>query len=317
MGRRAAIRRRLTWAACVPASPTWPAAWRARAWAAYARGDSLTAHVLWACATDLEEAVMPRIIPRAEWGWDGWAGTPATVPTSKRTEFFVHYEGPPTGGKTGPSVPRAIHAYHKSVGWSGIGYTWVVTQDGAIYEGRGWDLSGAHCPGHNTSGWSVQIHIGGDETPSPEALTSARWLYDQAVARAGRRLTMLGHVEGGASTSCPGQRLLAWVHAGMPAGAPTDSTPPTIPTLTEDEMPITYDEMTQIAQRVLDGVQVGSKNSTLGSYVDASARDAAAALAEVRALRADLAKAPAVGGSINLDALAKSVADELAKRMQS
>ena len=82
-------------------------------------------------------------------------------------------------------------------------------------------------------------------------------------------------------------------------------------------MPITYDEMTQIAQRVLDGVQVGSKNSTLGSYVDASARDAAAALAEVRALRADLAKAPAVGGSINLDALAKSVADELAKRMQS
>ena len=25
---------------------------------------------------------MPRIIPRAEWGWDGWAGTPATVRTA-------------------------------------------------------------------------------------------------------------------------------------------------------------------------------------------------------------------------------------------
>ena len=117
---------------------------------------------------------MPRIIPRAEWGWDGWAGTPATVPTSKRTEFFVHYEGPPTRGNGGPGVPRAIHAYHKSVGWSGIGYSWVVTQDGVIYEGRGWDLSGAHCPNHNVSGWSVQIHIGGDETPSPAALASAR-----------------------------------------------------------------------------------------------------------------------------------------------
>ena len=171
---------------------------------------------------------MPRIIPRAEWGWDGWAGTPATVPTSKRTELFVHYEGPPTRGKGGPGVPRAIHAYHKSVGWSGIGYSWVVTQDGVIYEGRGWDLSGAHCPNHNVSGWSVQIHIGGDETPSPAALASARWLYDQAVARAGRRLTMLGHLEGGASTSCPGKRLLAWVHAGMPAGAPSDTTPQTV-----------------------------------------------------------------------------------------
>ena len=39
---------------------------------------------------------------------------------------------------------------------------------------------------------------------------------------------MLGHLEGGASTSCPGKRLLAWVHAGMPAGAPSDTTPQTV-----------------------------------------------------------------------------------------
>ncbi len=32
--------------------------WRARAWAAYARGDSLTAHVLWACADQLQEALV-------------------------------------------------------------------------------------------------------------------------------------------------------------------------------------------------------------------------------------------------------------------
>ena len=315
---------------------------------------------------------MPRIIPRAEWGWDGWAGTPATVPTSKRTEFFVHYEGPPTGGKTGPSVPRAIHAYHKSVGWSGIGYTWVVTQDGAIYEGRGWDLSGAHCPGHNTSGWSVQIHIGGDETPSPEALTSARWLYDQAVARAGRRLTMLGHVEGGASTSCPGKKLLAWVHAGMPAGAPSDTTPqtvwgegdtgpeveriqrivgtepdgdwgplttaavkawqtthgldpdglwgplceaaasttPTTPTLTEDDMALTEIEIQQIASRIIDGTPMGPERATLASYLAAARRDAGAALAEVKALRAELA----VGGGVDPAAVAAELIKQLGAR---
>ena len=183
----------------------------------------MTAHAVWACVRDLEEAVLPRIIPRAEWGFDGWATQPATVPTSKRTGFFVHYEGgTSTRGATGPGVPRAIHAYHKKVRWAGIGYSWVVTQDGAIYEGRGWDYSGAHCPGHNTSAWAVQVHIGGDDQPSDAALTSARWLYDQGCARAGRILTRYGHRDG-ISTSCPGDRLYAWVKAGMPS--PSSSTP--------------------------------------------------------------------------------------------
>lgn len=171
---------------------------------------------------------MPRIIPRAEWGWDGWAGTPAVVPTSKRTEFFVHYEGgTSTRGAAGPGVPRTIHAYHRSKGWAGIGYTWIVTQDGTIYEGRGWDLAGAHCPDHNTSAWSVQVHIGGDDRPSNAALASARWLYDQACARAGRSLAKRGHRDG-ISTLCPGEHLYAWVKAGMPAGAPSGSTPQTV-----------------------------------------------------------------------------------------
>ena len=166
---------------------------------------------------------MPRIIPRAEWGFTGWATTPSRVATSQRTGFFVHYEGgTSTRGATGPGVPRAIHAYHRSLGWAGIGYSWVVTQDGAIYEGRGWDYSGAHCPGHNTSAWAVQVHIGGDDQPSDAALTSARWLYDQGCARAGRILTRYGHRDG-ISTSCPGDRLYAWVKAGMPS--PSSSTP--------------------------------------------------------------------------------------------
>ncbi len=166
---------------------------------------------------------MPRIIPRAEWGFTGWATTPSRVATSQRTGFFVHYEGgTSTRGATGPGVPRAIHAYHRSLGWAGIGYSWVVTQDGAIYEGRGWDYSGAHCPGHNTSAWAVQVHIGGDDQPSDAALTSARWLYDQGCARAGRTLTKYGHRDG-ISTSCPGDRLYAWVKAGMPS--PSSSTP--------------------------------------------------------------------------------------------
>lgn len=159
-----------------------------------------------------------RIIPRTEWGFTGWASgnTPAVVPLSARTEFFVHYEGGvPCGYQTGPSVPRAIHAYHLTRGWAGIGYNFVVTLDGGIYEARGWDLRGAHCVDHNSSGIGVQVHIGGAEHPTAAALAACRWLYDELARKTGRTPAKRGHRDG-MSTSCPGDPLYAWVRAGMP-----------------------------------------------------------------------------------------------------
>lgn len=165
-----------------------------------------------------------KIIKRKAWGFDGWLGgrPPAggTVPVAERTEFYVHYEGGrPCGDQTGPSVPRAIHDFHKNGrGWAGIGYSWVVDQAGHIYEGRGWGYQEAHCPGHNRSAWSVQGHIGGDEQPSDAMLSAIRWLYDQCCRRAGRALAKRGHRDGFA-TECPGDPLYRWVEQGMPAPA--------------------------------------------------------------------------------------------------
>ena len=181
------------------------------------------------------------IVPRAQWGFDGWLGgrTPYSVALSSRREFFVHYEGgSPVGRQTGPSVPRAIHGYHKSGnGWAGIGYNFVVDQNGTAFEGRGWTLVGAHCPNHNVSGIGVQVHIGGAEKPSDAALRTTRALYDEACARTGRALAQRGHRDG-KSTACPGEPLYAWVRAGMPApGAGDTGQPPIItkPTTQEDD----------------------------------------------------------------------------------
>lgn len=159
-----------------------------------------------------------RIVPRAEWGFTGWKTTPATVPLGSRTAFLVHYEGAnPCGNQTGPGVPRSIHGFHKnSRGWAGIGYNFIVTQKGEIFEGRGWTYAGAHCTGWNTSGIGVQIHVGGDEQPSQEALAATKWLYDEACRRTGKTLRKMGHRDGFA-TECPGRHLTAWVRAGMPA----------------------------------------------------------------------------------------------------
>lgn len=41
---------------------------------------------------------------------------------------------------------EAIHEYHKSKGWAGIGYQYYVRKDGSIYKGRSEEYAGAHCP---------------------------------------------------------------------------------------------------------------------------------------------------------------------------
>ncbi|MFD7764095.1 peptidoglycan-binding protein [Streptomyces microflavus] len=158
-----------------------------------------------------------QIISRATWGAKPWNGTPATVSPSRRTEFFVHYDGGTPVTRTGYAIMRAIEAQHIGQGWSGVGYNFVIDQQGNVYEGRGWDLQGAHCPGHNVTGLGVQFALGGSQEPSAKALAAGRALYEKACKRTGRGLAKKGHKDG-IATACPGPRLYAWVKAGMPAG---------------------------------------------------------------------------------------------------
>ncbi|MEU5748262.1 peptidoglycan-binding protein [Streptomyces sp. NPDC047726] len=158
-----------------------------------------------------------KIISRAAWGASAWNGTPYEVALSRRSEFFVHYDGGTPVTRTGYAIMRAIEAEHLAKGWAGVGYNFVVDQAGNIYEGRGWDKVGAHCPDHNTTGIGVQFAIGGSQQPSDKALAACRALYEEANKRTGRKLAKKGHKDGFA-TACPGTKLYAWVRNGMPAG---------------------------------------------------------------------------------------------------
>ncbi|MGW8953510.1 peptidoglycan-binding protein [Streptomyces sp. NPDC055709] len=177
------------------------------------------------------------IVSRYAWGARPWNGTPGAVSIGLRTEYFIHYDGANHITRTGSSVPQAIDRQHQNQGWAGIGYNFVIDQDGTIFEGRGWNLQGAHCPGHNVSGIGVQIAIGGDQEPSAKALAAARALYDEACRKTGRTLAKKGHKDGFA-TACPGGKLYAWVRAGMPAG---DYDEPSTPA---PEKPSTWDGKT-------------------------------------------------------------------------
>lgn len=158
---------------------------------------------------------MVQIITRAAWGAQDWETTPYAVAMSERRYFVIHHDGGSPVTRTGTAIPQAIDAEHRAKGWSGIGYNFVASQAGDVYEGRGWGLVGAHCPGRNRDGIGVQIAIGGSQQPSAAAEHAVRALYLEACARAGRALAITWH---GANypTDCPGPLLIAWAKAGIP-----------------------------------------------------------------------------------------------------
>jgi N-acetylmuramoyl-L-alanine amidase len=55
-----------------------------------------------------------------------------------------------------------IDRWHKSRGWRGIGYHFVVLIDGTIQKGRDLDVQGAHASKENPTSWGV-CYIGGVE----------------------------------------------------------------------------------------------------------------------------------------------------------
>lgn len=181
-----------------------------------------------------------RIVSRSEWGSRS-TGTPTYVEPSRRKYFTLHYDGDVPLTKTGPTVPRGIQAFHMNTrGWRDIGYNFVIDQAGNIYEGRGWDVLGAHASAAgNAVGIGVQVHIGGDQKPSQAALNALDWLWDQCSLRFGRRLPLAGHRDF-IPTSCPGTPLYNIVKSGrIPTTgtvSPAPATPatPVIPTKKEE-----------------------------------------------------------------------------------
>lgn len=159
-----------------------------------------------------------QIVTRAEWGAQPWRGVPASIPMSLKRHFVVHYHGGPVAQRVGPQIARVVEAIHVANGWAGVGYNFMVDAAGTIFEGRGWGRQGAHCPGRNTDGLGVYLALGGDQDPTPAQLEATHWLYAEACRLAGRVLERCYHSKHYA-TECPGDKLRAWVNAGMPPAA--------------------------------------------------------------------------------------------------
>ena len=118
---------------------------------------------------------------------------------------------------------RSIDAYHRSLGWDGIGYHLLVSEDGGVWFGRPLDKQGAHVKGENEGNLGIAL-IGhySAHAPPEAALASVRRLLAWAFETWGfGPEAVLFHKEL-AATECPGnwpKELLFGRHAGSAMSA--------------------------------------------------------------------------------------------------
>jgi N-acetyl-anhydromuramyl-L-alanine amidase AmpD len=74
-----------------------------------------------------------------EKNWD-WA---AKLEARQSTKLLIFHHA------AADCTAEAVHRYHLSRGWAGIGYHYFVGKDGSVTRGRPEDTVGAHCVGKN------------------------------------------------------------------------------------------------------------------------------------------------------------------------
>jgi hypothetical protein len=185
----------------------------------------------------------PKIVTRAQWGAnESWRrGSPSYAQVKMA---FVHHTDNGNTYKAGAeaeALVRGIYAYHtKALGWSDVGYDFLIDRYGTIYEGRYGGMTkgviGAQVLGFNTGSTGVSI-IGtfSDVKPPAAAVRSLEkllaWKLDLThvnpqgsatlICRYGQKFSTGAHVKFPAIaghrqanyTDCPGNKLYAMLPA--------------------------------------------------------------------------------------------------------
>ena len=114
------------------------------------------------------------------------------------TLIIVHCSG---NSRSGTLRMADIDRYHRSKGWKGCGYHYVIPADGAIEKGRPEEVRGAHCKNHNRHSIGV-CYVGGLETDgktpadtrTPAQKRALKLLLDDLRKRYPKAL-VVGHCE--------------------------------------------------------------------------------------------------------------------------
>lgn len=101
-----------------------------------------------------------------------------------------------------------IDRHHRSLGWKGCGYHYVIPTDGTLEEGRPEAEMGAHCRHHNRHSIGI-CYIGGlsaDGTPADTRTEAQRATLHRLLASLHRRFPralIVGHRDLDPLKACP------------------------------------------------------------------------------------------------------------------
>ncbi|XP_033112156.1 peptidoglycan recognition protein 1-like isoform X2 [Anneissia japonica] len=159
------------------------------------------------------------IVSRSDWGARAPKST-SQLSLPVKYVFIHHTDGRAcTSQSSCSSVVRGIQNYHMDDrGWDDIGYSFLIGEDGKVYEGRGWDRVGAHTRGYNDVGIAISF-MGNFSNIKPKqiALDAAKNLINCGVRlrKVSTTYILRGHRDMG-TTTCPGDTLYAeiktWPH---------------------------------------------------------------------------------------------------------
>jgi N-acetylmuramoyl-L-alanine amidase len=159
------------------------------------------------------------LVTREEWGALDPVAIEYLLPPVNMT-FIHHTAGSECFDKeTCIGVVQAIQIYHiQDRGWNDIGYSFLIGEDGRVYEGRGWNVIGAHTMNYNSVAFGFSV-MGNFMLISPNeaALTAVQTVIACGVEQGyiTSDYEMFGHRDG-RCTDCPGDVLYAeietWPH---------------------------------------------------------------------------------------------------------
>lgn len=153
-------------------------------------------------------------------GWDdtdlviGATGSGALGPETKVT---THYAASPRAENLdrGIELAQSFNAYHRSLGWGGLSYHYLIPDSGEIILGRAVTQMGYHVANTNTGNVGINFFATLGDQPTEKQAKTYLWLLANAhteklpaahrTDRDLRQADIRGHkFWGGQSTSCPG-----------------------------------------------------------------------------------------------------------------
>lgn len=128
-----------------------------------------------------------------------------TLDPNKVTHIVIHCTDTPEFRRV--SVAE-VDRWHRSRGWHGIGYHFLIGIDGEVWEGRPLHRRGAHVSGHNAHTIGV-AYVGGRragqpaDTRTPMQKLALRGLIDRLRRQFPTVRHVVGHRDLNPGKSCP------------------------------------------------------------------------------------------------------------------